>query len=105
MTVDDQTYAEIIKLTGKTAQELKGKAVILNYNRWIESLDDNSRKITYPPFLNEPEGMILHGSIMNEEDDRYPDYAGDRGEVTIEIGAAIDSNHRSRWHLKQISER
>ena len=96
VTVDDQTYAEIIKLTGKTAQELKGKAVILNYNRWIESLDDNSRKITYPPFLNEPEGMILHGSIMKEEDDRYPDYAGDKGEVTIEIGAAIDSNHRSQ---------
>ena len=95
VTVDDQTYAEIVKLTGKTAQELKGKAIILNYNRWTEIHDDNSRTITYPPFLNEPEGMILHGSIMKEEDDRYPDYAGDRGEVTIEIGAAIDSNHRS----------
>lgn len=95
VTVDDQTYAEIVKLTGKTAQELKGKAIILNYNRWTEIHDDNSRTITYPPFLNEPEGMILHGSIMKEEDDRYPDYAGDKGEVTIEIGAAIDSNHRS----------
>ena len=96
VTVDDQTYAEIVKLTGKTAQELKGKAIILNYNRWTEIHDDNSRTITYPPFLNEPEGMILHGSIMKEEDDRYPDYAGDKGEVTIEIGAAIDSNHRSQ---------
>ena len=95
VTVDDQTYAEIVKLTGKTAQELKGKAIILNYNRWTEIHDDNSRTITYPPFLNEPEGMILHGSIMKEEDDRYPDYAGDKGEVTIEISAAIDSNHRS----------
>lgn len=95
MTVDDQTYAEIIKLTGKTAEELNGKAIILNYNRWVEMPDNNTRKVTYPPFLNEPEGMILHGSIMKDEYDCYPDYTGDRGEITIEIGAAIDGDHRS----------
>ena len=95
VTVDDQTYAEIVKLTGKTAEELKGKAIILNYNRWVEMPDDSTRKITYQPFLEVPEGMTLHGSIMKDED-RYPDYTGDKGEITIEIGAAIDSNHRSQ---------
>ena len=94
VAVDDQTYAQIIKLTGKTSEALKGQAIILNYNRWTEIHDDNSRKITYQPFLKAPEGTILHGHIM-KEDGGFPDYAGDRGEVAIEIGAAIDSNHRS----------
>lgn len=95
VAVDDQTYTQILKLTGKTAEELSGKAIILNYNRWVEMPDNNTRKVTYPSFLNEPEGMILHGSIMKDEYDCYPDYTGDRGEITIEIGAAIDGDHRS----------
>ena len=89
--VDEKAYEELIKPTGKTAEKLKGKAVILNYNKWIEIHDDNSRITTYQPLLEEPEGMILHGSFMEEY---YPDYAGDKKNIEIEIGAQIDADHR-----------
>lgn len=91
VAVDDQTYNELIKLTGKTAKELKGKAIILNYNRWVEMPDDNTRKITYQPFLNNPENMTIYGNIIKEW---YADYSGSKENITIEIGAAIDSDHR-----------
>lgn len=93
--VDEKTYDKLIEPTGKTAEELKGKAVILNVNKWIEINGDN-KKTTYQPLIKEPEGMVLHGSFMKE---LYPDYTGNKQNIDIEIGAQIDAEHRQEAEL------
>ena len=88
MAVDDSAYKEIIKSTGKTPEELKGKAVFVNDNRKVITNDDGT-KMVYEPFLKNPVGMTLNGNIkLWDPDDKYD---GKRGSVSIEIGAELTS--------------
>ena len=89
MAVDDSAYKEIIKSTGKTPEELKGKAVFVNDNRKTIIHDDDSREVIYEPFFKNPVGMTLNGNIkLWDPDDKYD---GKRGSVSIEIGAELTS--------------
>ncbi len=88
MAVDDSAYKEIIKSTGKTSEELKGKAILVNSNRKVITNDDGT-KMVYEPFLKNPVGMTLNGNIkLWDPDDKYD---GKRGSVSIEIGAELTS--------------
>ena len=89
VAVDDLSYREIIKSTGKTYEELKGKAVFVNCNRKTIIHDDDSREYVYEPFLNNPVGMTLNGNIELWDPDNK--YDGKRGSVSIEIGAELTS--------------
>lgn len=89
VAVDDLSYKEIIKPTGKTPEELKGKAVLVNSNRKVITNDDG-QKMVYEPFLKNPVGMTLNGNIkLWDHDDKYD---GKRGSISIEIGAELTSD-------------
>ena len=89
VAVDDSAYKEIIKPTGKTPEELKGKAVFLNSNRKTITNDDG-KKMVYEPFLKNSVGMTLNGNIeLQSPDDKYD---GKRGSISIEIGAELTSD-------------
>ena len=89
VAVDDSAYKEIIKPTGKTSEELKGKAVFLNSNRKVITNDDGT-KMVYEPFLKNPVGMTLNGNLEPQSpDDKYD---GKRGSISIEIGAELTSD-------------
>ena len=89
VAVDPQSYDNIIKSTGKTAKELRGKGVIFNSNYWFNYTDDGKEEISHTRLFDNPVGMKLSGSI---DETLFADYDGDREKISIEIGAEIDDD-------------
>ena len=88
--LDEQSYNRIIKQIGKTPEELKGKAILLNRNfHSLQHNDGETAEHFFEPFLVDPVGMMLKGRIGGQFADAAEDYGGDRGEISIEIGAEI----------------
>lgn len=88
IALDEETYKKVIEPTGKTPEQLKGKAVIVNSARKIIYNDDDNNDYTvfYEPFLKGSVGLTLNGKLSHD------DYDGDRGEISIEIGAELTSD-------------
>ena len=88
--LDEQSYNRIIKQIGKTPEELKGKAILLNRNfHSLQHNDGETAEHFFEPFLVDPVGMMLKGRIGGQFADATEDYGGDTGEISIEIGAEI----------------
>ena len=102
IALDEEAYKKLIEPTGKTPEQLKGKAVIVNSTRKIIYDDDEGSNDTtfYEPFLKEPIGLTLNGRMAGLEFDDI-DYDGDRGEIGIEIGAELTSDNLP--HAKYFS--
>lgn len=93
IALDEEAYKKVIKPTGKTPEQLKGKAVIVNSTRKTvyDDVDSSNYTTYYEPFLKEPIGLTLNGRMDGLEFDDI-DYDGDRGEISIEIGAELTSD-------------
>ena len=102
IALDEEAYKKVIEPTGKTPGQLKGKAVIVNSTRKTVYDDADSSNYTtfYEPFLKEPIGLTLNGRMAGLEFDDI-DYDGDRGEISIEIGAELTSDELP--HAKYFS--
>ncbi len=92
--LDEESYRRILAQIGKTPEELKGKAVLLNRN--FHSLQHNNGDAVecfFEPFLIDPVGMMLKGKLggylFYGDDEEIEKYDGDRREISIEIGAEI----------------
>lgn len=99
MGVDEEAYKELIKPTGKTPEELKGKAILLNRNFYTITNDDGTKESFYEPFLNDPVGMTLKGKMGGyyflDNEDEIKKYNGDRGQINIYIGAELTADQSS----------
>ena len=92
--LDEQSYNRIIKQISKTSEELNGKAILLNRNfHSLQHNDGETAEHFFEPFLNDPAGMTLTGKmggyLFYGDDEQVKAYDGDRGKISIEIGAEI----------------
>lgn len=94
LCLDEKSYKRIVDQIGKTPEELKGKAVLLNRNfHSLQHNDGEAAEYFFEPFLIDPVGMTLKGKLggylFHGNDEEINKYDGDRGEISIEIGAEI----------------
>ena len=90
MAFDEETYAEFIKPTGKSAEELRGKAVLVNSNRWVQTNEDHTKTTVYKPIFKDPVGMTFTGKFSSVDyDDTFNE---SQPGINIQIGAEITTD-------------
>ena len=92
--LDEESYRRIVDQIGKTPEELKGKAVLLNRNFCtLQQNNGDTTEYFFEPFLIDPVGMTLKGKmggyLSYGDEEEIDKYDGSRGEISIEIGAEI----------------
>lgn len=88
MTLDDESYNDLVELLGKDVSEMKGKGILNNSNTYFiqgsEEDDDDAEKVL-SHFLKEPVGSkISLDDIENTEEN------SGKHDISIEIGAVFD---------------